>query len=222
MADGITGADAKTAARRLLPLLDLADLDADRRRGGDPPSLRPGADGGRPGRGGLRPAAFRAARPRELLAHSAVRVATVANFPDGVADSEAAARETVEARRPPAPTRSRSCSRTGPGSRRRRRRRGRATWFVGAGTPAADRAAPPPLLKIVLETGRLGDAATIRRAATEAIEAGADVIVTSTGAIEPGTTIAAAATALLDAIAAVADQARLGGAQDRRRRRHAE
>ncbi len=53
----------------------------------------------------------------------------------------------------------------------------------------------------MLETGLLGDAATIRRAAADAIEAGADLVVTATGTREPGTTIQAA-TAVLDAIAA--------------------
>ncbi len=51
-------------------------------------------------------------------------------------------------------------------------------------------------LKIILETGALGEPATIAAAATQAILAGADFLKTSTGKIATGATLEAAATLL--------------------------
>jgi deoxyribose-phosphate aldolase len=195
--DGITGADAKTAARRLLPLLDLADLD----EAADEAAIRRLCTRARTAAG---PVAAVCVWPRfvplarQLLTHSAVRVATVANFPDGVADSEAAAQETADAAATGAdeieivfPHQATLAGESAAGRKMVRRCRHACRRTNGSSA----------LLKVILETGRLGDAATIRRAATDAIEAGADVVATSTGRVEPGATIAAA-TALLDAIAA--------------------
>ncbi|TPW31081.1 deoxyribose-phosphate aldolase [Martelella alba] len=50
----------------------------------------------------------------------------------------------------------------------------------------------PVLLKVILETGELGDAALIRRAAEIAIEEGADFIKTSTGKVAINATLEAA------------------------------
>jgi deoxyribose-phosphate aldolase len=53
---------------------------------------------------------------------------------------------------------------------------------------ACRKAAGRKLLKVILETGMLGDAAAIRRAASTAIEAGADFVKTSTGYGSAGAT----------------------------------
>lgn len=66
---------------------------------------------------------------------------------------------------------------------------------------AAVRAVSPGVrLKVILETGALIDADTIRRAADLALEAGADLLKTSTGKGHPGASPAAAAV-LLEAVA---------------------
>jgi deoxyribose-phosphate aldolase len=197
VADGITGADAKTAARRLLPMLDLAALD----EAADETAVRRLCARARTAAG---PVAAVCVPPRfvalakDLLLHSMVRVATVANFPDGGADIDAAMRETADAAASGAeeievvfPYRAFLAGDTPVGRELVRRCRRACRRSNG----------PSALLKVILETGRLGDAATIQRAADQAIEAGADMVTTSTGTIEPGATIAAA-TSLLDAIAA--------------------
>jgi deoxyribose-phosphate aldolase len=58
----------------------------------------------------------------------------------------------------------------------------------------------PRIVKVILETGALGDGATIRAAAELAIENGADFVKTSTGKIPAGASLEAA-TAMLAAIA---------------------
>jgi deoxyribose-phosphate aldolase len=135
---------------------------------------------------------------KSLLAHSTVRVATVGNFPDGIGETADTVEETAAAVAAGAdeveivfPHRAFLTGDTQTGRE-----------LVRACRRACRRPdGPAALLKITLETGLLGDAATIRRAAIDAIEAGADLIVTATGTREPGTTIQAA-TAILDAIAA--------------------
>jgi len=59
---------------------------------------------------------------------------------------------------------------------------------------AAARSATPQgtILKVILETGRLGTATAIREAAEAAIGSGADFIKTSTGKLQPGATLEAA------------------------------
>ena len=59
----------------------------------------------------------------------------------------------------------------------------------------------PRIVKVILETGALGDADTIRAAADLAIENGADFVKTSTGKIPAGASLDAA-TAMLAAISA--------------------
>ncbi len=59
----------------------------------------------------------------------------------------------------------------------------------------------PRILKVILESGALGDASQVRAAADLAIEAGADFVKTSTGKIPAGASLEAAR-AMLDAIAA--------------------
>ncbi len=55
------------------------------------------------------------------------------------------------------------------------------------------------MLKVILESGALGEAALVRRASELALDAGADFIKTSTGKAGTGAT-AAAATVMLEAI----------------------
>jgi deoxyribose-phosphate aldolase len=57
---------------------------------------------------------------------------------------------------------------------------------------AAREAAASVKLKVILETGRLGRAELIRAAASDALAAGADFIKTSTGKLQPGATLEAA------------------------------
>ena len=59
---------------------------------------------------------------------------------------------------------------------------------------------PPVLLKVILETGALGDRSVISSAAQLAIDNGADFVKTSTGKIPAGASLEAAA-AMLDVIA---------------------
>jgi deoxyribose-phosphate aldolase len=127
------------------------------------------------------------AQARALLpAH--IAVAAVANFPDGSTDIERAVRDTRE--------------------------------IVEAGGDEVDVVIPyrhldvaPALLaavraacagqrlKVILETGEIGDAATITRACDIALDAGADFLKTSTGKVGVNATPASAAL-LLQAIAA--------------------
>lgn len=197
MADGIATANAKMAARRVLPLLDLSGLD----EMADEASIRGLCARARTPAG---PVAAVCVLPRFVtlakheLAHSAVRVATVANFPDGAADPASAVMQTEEA--------------IAAGADEVEIVFPYNAFLAGDARLARElvrqcrRACRRPdgnstLLKVILETGRLGDPATIRRAATDAIEAGADLVSTSTGKREPGATLAAA-TAMLEAIAA--------------------
>jgi deoxyribose-phosphate aldolase len=186
----------RRVARRVIPVLDLTDLD----EGCDEAGARVLCEKARTRFG---PVAAVCLWPRfvplakVLLAASDVRVATVANFPSGAADPASAARETAEA--------------------------------VTAGADEIDivfpfdapdqgpallracrQAAGRKLLKVILETGRLGDAAAIRRAAAAAIDAGADFVKTSTGKREPGAT-PDAARAICEAILASRAQRRWAG-----------
>lgn len=71
-------------------------------------------------------------------------------------------------------------------------------------------AAGPAKLKVILETGELPDAATIRRAADLAIAAGADTVKTSTGKVQPAATFAGARP-MLEAIRDAAARGRVVG-----------
>lgn len=74
---------------------------------------------------------------------------------------------------------------------------------LGAEVAAVRAAAPGVRLKVILETGALLDPELIRRAAELALDAGADVLKTSTGKGHPGASPAAVAI-LLDAVASYA------------------
>ena len=132
------------------------------------------------------------ARAKAALQGRAVRVATVANFPEGGEDTSAVLREVEAALADGAdevdlvmPYRA---------------------FLSGRGDIAETqilqvrRAIPHErALKVILETGRLGTPERVREAARLAIEAGADFVKTSTGKTEVGATLEAAG-AMLGAI----------------------
>jgi deoxyribose-phosphate aldolase len=121
------------------------------------------------------------------LAGTGIPVAAVANFPEGDLDSERAVRETATAVQDGAqevdvvlPWRA---------------------FLAGdrAGALAvveATRKACPVRLKVILESGRLHEPATIAAAARDSLSAGADFVKTSTGKLEPAATLPAAAVML--------------------------
>lgn len=127
-----------------------------------------------------------------------IRVAAVANFPDGSSDTARAVRDAA------------AIAAAG-------------AQEVDVVIPYRDRAAAPALLaavrrectgltlKVILETGELADDATVRQACRIALDAGADFLKTSTGKRPVGAT-PAAARLLLHAIADAtpAQRARVG------------
>jgi deoxyribose-phosphate aldolase len=128
------------------------------------------------------------------LAGTEIRVAAVANFPEGALDVDRALHDTELAREDGAD----EIDVVLPFE----------AWLAGDERGAlllveqvrAELLAPVRL-KVILEAGALGDPATVRAAATAALEAGADFVKTSTGKRSPGAT-PEAARAMLDAIAA--------------------
>lgn len=131
---------------------------------------------------------------REALAGTAVKVATVVNFPDGAADPQRIARETRRAIGAGAdeidmvlPWRA---LQAGDAARAR------------AGVDACRSACGPGIaLKLILETGELGTPVLIRQACELGLDAGVDFLKTSTGKVPVNATPEAAAV-MLDAIAA--------------------
>lgn len=121
---------------------------------------------------------------RALTAHSLsgnVRIAAVANFPDGGADVMAAARETREAVASGAD----EVDVVLPWRTLIDGDEDTCLAFVEMCQAACGGQA---LLKIILETGELKDPALIRRASEIAIEGGADFIKTSTGRVSVNAT----------------------------------
>jgi deoxyribose-phosphate aldolase len=185
----------KTAAQRALPLIDLTNLEED----ADDAAIETLCARAKTPFG---PVAAVCVRPRfvplakERLAGSTVRVAAVANFPVGAPDVDAALAE-VEAT---VAAGADEIDLVFPyaaflaGDREVGKRMVRAARRACRG-----RQGGAALLKVILETGRLGDAAAIGAAAADAIDAGADFIKTSTGKTEPGATLPAAQ-AMLEAI----------------------
>lgn len=121
----------------------------------------------------------------ELLEGSGVRVAAVANFPAGGDDITHAVRETEDIVKHGGD----EIDLVMPYGR----------WLAGDLRAASDMIAAckavcgdDVLLKVILETGRLGAAEKIYAAARDAIEAGADFVKTSTGKIEISATLTAA------------------------------
>jgi deoxyribose-phosphate aldolase len=177
MADGVARANPRAAALRILPLLELTGSADDEN--------------------GLRALCAKAKTPfgplaavcvaprfvalaKEHLAGSLVRVATLADAPDGIAAAVTAGADEVEIALPD----------DGAGA------------FVRQCRVACRRAGGAnALLKVNLESGRIGDPARIPPAALEAIEAGADMVATASGTVQPGATLTGAR-AMLEAITA--------------------
>ena len=129
---------------------------------------------------------------RGLLQHSEIGVAAVANFPAGADDVDRAARETAAIVNDGA----NEVDLVMPYER----------WLAGDTAVAQDMIAACKaqcgdrvLLKVILESGRLGDTEKTYAAGRDAIEAGADFIKTSTGKVEVSAT-PEAAEAMLRAI----------------------
>lgn len=192
-------ADA-AAARQALACLDLTSLaDGHDRSGGEREveQLCARADG-RFGRTAAVCVWPRLAGLARSLLPPDIRVAAVANFPDGGSDTARAVRDTA------------AIAAAG-------------AQEVDVVIPYRDLAAAPALLaavrresegltlKVILETGELADAALITHAAQIALDAGADFLKTSTGK-RPVSATPAAARLLLQAIAtaALAQRVRVG------------
>jgi deoxyribose-phosphate aldolase len=122
------------------------------------------------------------------LAHSPVRLATVANFPDGSDDIARAARETADALASGAD----EVDVVAPIQAILDDDIGLVTELV----QACRAKAPERMLKVILETGRLDQFARIAAAGRAAIMAGADMLQTSTGKSGVGATLEAAAVLL--------------------------
>lgn len=182
----------RLAAARLLGLLDLTSLGED----DAPDRIRALCAAARTPYG--LPAAV-CVHPEHVttacavLADTAVKVATVVNFPDGADDPQRIARETRRAIAAGAdeidmvlPWRA---LRAGDAARAR------------AGVDACRSACGPGIaLKLILETGELAEPALIRQACELGLDAGVDFLKTSTGKV-PVNATADAAAVMLDTIA---------------------
>lgn len=193
-------ADPLACARQALACLDLTSLsDGHHQAGGEPDVERLCARAdGRFGRTAAVCVWPRLAGLARSLLPPAIRVAAVANFPDGSSDTARAVRDTA------------AIAAAG-------------AQEVDVVIPYRDLAAAPALLaavrrecegltlKVILETGELADDALITLAAQIALDAGADFLKTSTGK-RPVSATPAAARLLLQAIAAAspAQRARVG------------
>jgi len=190
MTESIPTADV---ARRALAALDLTSLGED-----DTPAKVEALCASAAGAGGL-PAAVcvypeyvgTARRALDAQGAGSVRVATVVNFPDGSADADRIERETRRAVAAGAdevdmvlPWRALAAGNE---------------EAVRRCLAAAREAARGRLLKVILESGALGESSLVRRASELALDAGADFIKTSTGKTDTGAT-PAAATVMLEAI----------------------
>jgi deoxyribose-phosphate aldolase len=170
------------AAARVLPLLDLTSLGDDDTEADIATLCTRAIDTG---------VAAVCVWPRFLavakarLAHSPIRLATVANFPDGSDDLERASAETAAALAAGA----QEVDVVAPIQAILDGDIGLVTELV----EACRKAAPDAILKVILETGRLAEPARIAAAARAAIMGGCDMLKTSTGKITPGATLEAAA-----------------------------
>ncbi|WP_193369915.1 deoxyribose-phosphate aldolase [Pelagibius marinus] len=122
---------------------------------------------------------------RGLLEHSGIRVAAVANFPAGGDDLDEAVKQTEDI----VNNGGDEVDLVMPYNR----------WLAGDTAAALDMIAlckkacgDHVLLKVILETGRLGETKKIYEASRDAIAAGADFIKTSTGKVEVSATLEAA------------------------------
>jgi deoxyribose-phosphate aldolase len=185
-----SSSDARiAAARRAISLIDLTDLSDDHAHGGiDALCTRARTHG---------TAAVCVwpefvSRCSSRLAGSSVRVATVVNFPSGDNPLSQVAAMTHGALDDGAD----DIDVVLPYEAFLAGDVARATELLTAATSTVR---APRLVKVILETGALGDPATIRAAAELAIACGADFVKTSTGKIPAGASLEAAA-AMLEAI----------------------
>ena len=131
---------------------------------------------------------------RELLSGTGIKVATVANFPHGSSDADAAANEVAQAIANGAdevdiviPWKSIM--------------EGELETAKALVETCRGQVPEPCVLKVILEAGELSDEANIRKASRIALEAGADFIKTSTGKVPVNATPESAAI-MLEEIAA--------------------
>jgi len=173
------------AAARILPLVDLTSLNDDETEAQVEGLCARAIDAG---------VAAVCVWPRFVplakakLAHSPVRLATVANFPDGSDDLARAARESADARAAGAD----EVDVVAPIQAILDGDIGLVTELV----QACRKAAPEVALKVILETGRLEQPARIAAAARAAIMGGGGMLKTSTGKFPVGATLEAAAVLL--------------------------
>lgn len=185
--------DTLAVARRALGLLDLTDLSDDCTPAAiDRLCARAVTPHGAVAAVCLYPRFV--AQARRLLAGTGVRIATVVNFPAGGEDTAAVLAETEQAIADGADEidtvmawRAFLAGRAGFAE----------TQLVRVKAVTGRRAR----LKVILETGEIGDPGAIRRAADLALAAGADFLKTSTGKVKVNAT-PDAARILLEAIAA--------------------
>lgn len=180
-------------ARRLLPLLDLTRL-GDEDRPGEIEALCAAALASRPPPAAVCVFPEHVTTARRALGAAAIRVATVVNFPEG---EGSARRVQREARRAIAAGADEIDMVFDHPSFLRgeiaRARDGVVACRQACGSGIA--------LKLILETGVLGDATLIRQASQIGIDAGVDFLKTSTGKTAVNATLPAAG-AMLDAIEA--------------------
>jgi deoxyribose-phosphate aldolase len=189
----MTTFDAKAIAARALPLIDLTDLgDAATEEGARDLCARAMTPHGRVAAVCLWPRFV--ATAKAALTGTGVKIATVVNFPAGGEDTVAVEKETVQAIADGAdeidlvmPYRVFLAGRSGFAE----------TQIVRVKRLCGDRVA----LKVILETGEIGDPAKIRAAADLALGAQADFVKTSTGKVKINAT-PEAAEILLEAIRA--------------------
>jgi deoxyribose-phosphate aldolase len=171
----MTTFDAKAVAARALPLIDLTDLgDTATEEGARDLCTRAVTPHGAVAAVCLWPRFVAVAKA--ALAGTGVRIATVVNFPAGGEDTRAVAAETAQAIADGAdeidlvmPWRALLAGRPGFAE----------TQIVRVKRVCGERA----LLKVILETGEIGDPTLIRAAADLALGAGADFVKTSTGKV---------------------------------------
>jgi deoxyribose-phosphate aldolase len=173
------------AAARILPLVDLTSLADDDTEAQIETLCARAIDAGVAGVC-VWPRFVPMAKAR--LDHTPLRLATVANFPEGSDDLARAARDTADALAAGAD----EVDVVAPIQAILDGDIGLVTDLV----QACRKAAPDGTLKVILETGRLAEPARIAAAARAAIMGGCDMLRTSTGRFPVGATLEAAAVLL--------------------------
>jgi deoxyribose-phosphate aldolase len=160
----------RQVAHRLLPLLDLASLDEDEN------AIRTLCREARTPAGNVAAICVFphfVSISKQFLQGTAVSIAAIAETPDTASAAIAAGADEIDLSLPED-----------------------ASAVAEAVRAARAAIGRKPLLKAILETGRLAGPATIRAAARAAIEGGADFLATSSGRTQPGASLEAAAVML--------------------------